>query len=563
MRKKQLFIAPVLGLTLLLTLQIILGNSPSAITLAASSKVKQKLSSVITVCPVDNCDYKTIQAAVDAAKDGDLIKVATGTYTDTNIRSRRDVTNTGLVTQVVYINKTVTLQGGYRPPNWDTSDPVANPTTFDAQGQGRVIYISGDIAPTLVGFRLQGGNAIGLGGHHEFAGYDAGGGIYIITATVTIRDNDILDNHISGYRGYGGGLALIEGKALLERNTFIGNTSANAGGLFVWSGQATLVDNTISENNSGGGGGLLVRTSIVTLTGNTVTANRAMWGGGLYMDEGSTAILSNNTFARNTVYHSGGGLYLATSQARLFRNAISANSVDMYYGGGLYLCESTAELNGNFIGHNDAPFGGGVSACSSAILLNGNMVISNTADFGGGLNIEKSRVTSTNEVILDNGESGLRVSGSILNLSHATIGHNNYGLYVTDYVEPAGPPPRRRTYSLVVLTNTILVSHTVGIEVIAGNAAQLNGVLWFSNGLNTRASGAITVTHALTGVPAFYSDGYHLRSNSPAIDAGVTTGVSLDVDNQLRPYLAPDLGADEYWPPGLLKQIYLPLVLSW
>jgi hypothetical protein len=42
------------------------------------------------------------------------------------------------------------------------------------------------------------------------------------------------------------------------------------------------------------------------------------------------------------------------------------------------------------------------------------------------------------------------------------------------------------------------------------------------------------------------------------IDAGVTT----DIDGLLRPYQLPDIGADEYWPPGALKFIYLPIVLK-
>jgi hypothetical protein len=34
-----------------------------------------------------------------------------------------------------------------------------------------------------------------------------------------------------------------------------------------------------------------------------------------------------------------------------------------------------------------------------------------------------------------------------------------------------------------------------------------------------------------------------------------------DIDYEPRPYQVPDLGADEYWPPGALKQAYLPIVL--
>jgi hypothetical protein len=43
-------------------------------------------------------------------------------------------------------------------------------------------------------------------------------------------------------------------------------------------------------------------------------------------------------------------------------------------------------------------------------------------------------------------------------------------------------------------------------------------------------------------------------------DAGVDAGVIRDIDGQPRPYQTPDIGADEYWPPSVLKYFYLPLV---
>ena len=74
--------------------------------------------------------YTTVQAAVDAAIGGDVVKVA-GYCAGVEARDG--------VTQMVYINKSITLRGGYTITNWTVSDPVANPTTLDAQGQGRVI----------------------------------------------------------------------------------------------------------------------------------------------------------------------------------------------------------------------------------------------------------------------------------------------------------------------------------------------------------------------------------------------------------------------------------------
>jgi len=89
-------------------------------------------TNTLYVSPGGNCGgvtpcYATLQAAVDAASDLDLIKVAAGTYTDVHARPRSDITTTGSVSQVVYLSKTLQLQGGYTTTNWAT--PYPKPTS--------------------------------------------------------------------------------------------------------------------------------------------------------------------------------------------------------------------------------------------------------------------------------------------------------------------------------------------------------------------------------------------------------------------------------------------------
>ncbi len=141
--KSALLLTMGLGLTLVVVWLLIFSSFGALVVQAAS----------LTVCPAGppTCDYSMIQDAVDAASDGDVIKVAAGTYDDVN--------NYGGLAQVVYIVKSVTIQGGYTTAFTEPPDPVTNPTTLDAGGLGRVIYIEGDINPTIAGLRITGGDA--------------------------------------------------------------------------------------------------------------------------------------------------------------------------------------------------------------------------------------------------------------------------------------------------------------------------------------------------------------------------------------------------------------------
>jgi len=188
---------------------------------AGTLRVSRAASNTYTVCPAGppNCNFSVIQDAVDAAVNGDLIKVAEGTYTGVNHYSE--------LAQVVYLDKSITIRGGYTTANWTTSDPVAYPTTLDAGEQGRVLYITGNITPTIEGFRIINGEAMDLGSP---VGVDAGGGVMIISATATIKNNYILKNAAnSTHNGDGGGVFLYESDGKLDGNTIISNTAQRSG----------------------------------------------------------------------------------------------------------------------------------------------------------------------------------------------------------------------------------------------------------------------------------------------------------------------------------------------
>ena len=116
----------------LITLAVLLSLS-GASPVAAQGGVRH-------VAPGADCGaatpcYASVQAALDAASPGDLIKVAGGTYA--GVTSRQGYS------QSVYISQTITIRGGYSTADWSVSDPVANVTTLDAENLGYVVRTAG------------------------------------------------------------------------------------------------------------------------------------------------------------------------------------------------------------------------------------------------------------------------------------------------------------------------------------------------------------------------------------------------------------------------------------
>ena len=106
----------------------------------------------------------------------------------------------------------------------------------------------------------------------------------------------------------------------------------------------------------------------------------------------------------------------------------------------------------------------------------------------------------------------------------------------------------------MVLTNTILVSHSVGIYVESGNTARLEATLWgsgaWANGSDWGGDGSITTgTVNLWGDPAFVNPDagdYHIGSGSAAVDASLDAGIGEDIDGDARPLDGDGDGADEF-----------------
>jgi parallel beta-helix repeat protein len=465
-------------------------GKPASVTQAGlvsgeNERVSMALAAVTTVC-MSGCDYHTIQDAVDAANEGDVIKAAAGTYTGVSVRSGS--------TQVVYINKSITIQGGYTLTDWSTAYPITQPTTLDAQGSGRVIYITGDISPTLAGLRITGGNAVGLDGTVNLGGsaHDAGGGVYAVTATVTLSNNTILSNTAAT----GGGLYLYGSRSIMSGNIISANLAKlyDGGGLYMENSTADLNGNILSNNTASGGhgGGLYVSASSISFGRNTLSGNLARYsGGGVYL-LGSDAAVSGNDFTANIAGGYGGGLYVGSSSATLNANTLSANTAGGS-GGGLYLDYSAnAGLAGNTIlsntanGSVSADGGGGIWVQdSNNITLDANVILSNTASLNcGGLSLNSGSATLNGNTIAANTAGGyggglcVAAGAAVVNTTSIS-GNTAAGLGGGWYVDGSN----------IILSRTSVLSNTAsdggGLYLYGSDATLANSVV-----ADNQASGA-------------------------------------------------------------------------
>jgi len=435
--------------------------------------------------------YATVQGAVSAADPGDEILVAEGVYTRNG------------ASWVAFINKGITVRGGYTTTNWAASYPVTQVTTLDGEGQVGVVYISGDFTPTLEGLWLTNGQASG----------SDGGGIYALGAHPIISGCHVFSNAA----------------------TF------NGGGIRLWNSPgAVLVNNRVYSNTAANGGGVYLEGSANTAVGgNTIYSNTADYGGGLVLASSPTSTLTGNDVFDNVAHqHGGGGVYVSNSRnATLVGNRVFSNTSDSS-GGGI------------IIGNSDD------------VLLLGNEIYSNTASSSGsglllfsGQNIRLVNTLIAGNHAADFEGAGLHVVNTSAHLLHTTLARNSgsNGVYATGT-------------TTVWMTNTILVSHTVGVKTGSSpSSVSLEATLWgvgeWANGDDMQGlpGSIVTGTVNVRGDPDFVapdSGDYHIGLGSAAIDRGVDLGVVVDIDSDPRPIGRPDLGVDER---GM--RICLPLVL--
>jgi uncharacterized repeat protein (TIGR01451 family) len=348
----------------------------------------------------------TLRHALNVAQPDNTILVAGGTYSH--------ITSSGGVTQVAIISQPVTIRGGYTAVFTDPPDPQANPTIFNANGQGRVFTILDAGLVTLNGLQLTGGSASGAN--------DRGGALYVLNSQLTLQNSAVYGSQA----GYGGGLYLQNSQVNLWQNEIYSNSARfSGGGIRCYGCAGSLQHNQILSNTAVlNGGGLQITASPLTLANNLIQNNGTAtaglgWGGGVHLQASADTLLTGNTIQNNRAY-AGGGLRLYNSSAVLQGNLIRDNEAEQ--GGGLLLENNSHALleNNAFIANSAAVQGAGLSVLSSAPLLRHNTFNGNV---GTAVYAANSQFEMSNSLIA-NHDTGVVNTGGTVTLT-TTLWDNN------------------------------------------------------------------------------------------------------------------------------------------
>ncbi len=483
-------------------------------------------------CTSDTAPCRTIQYALNRSTSGDTLRVAQGRYTYNPEVDRCPFLLTPAV--VCFVDKRITILGGYPPGGWSTRDPLLYPTVIDGENRYRGVAAIGYNTTTahlrMEGFTIQNGLAQGPTYLSPYDPSGVGAGMLVQHASVILRDMTFRNNQALGAdtdQGPGGqadgaglrieaappGTTSLLQRVVFEGNRSIGGNSPERGGiafgaLFIYKSTVTIEDTVFVENLAQAGstfqgagfaaglhadalgGGLAVEQGIITLRRVTAIRNEIRGGNGVAYGGGAY----------------GGGLFFED----FAENATVVTIQDSY------IAENRAIAGTGAKGGNGA--GGGIGAANVDIQIERTAVLANTVrggnssndgpagpGAGGGMYIFKDRdipvhAELRNVIVADNfadqgtgerslgngGGGGIVIHGMSANISHATIAANRIApdlvLGQGLLVQPWPSPLNARFTAQVTLNHSIVADHTQGHPNAAAVVVQQGSSLRFDRG---------------------------------------------------------------------------------
>ena len=452
-------------------------------------------------------DATAVQDAVDAASAGALIKVA-GSCAGVNF--------TNGISQTVYIDKSLTLQGGYDESDWFNYDPDTNVTILNAQQQGRTAVITGTIDVTLDGLTITGGgNLTNIPGHQ-----DDGAGIWT-NSTLTLSHSAVISNMITL------------------------NAGDDGAGIYIENGTLTIADSLIAhnENQDDDGAGIYATASIVSLERTTVENNRSTvdgnHGGGIKLDNGTHLWVEDSQFLENVLLPAsaqgaaiyGSGSYITVTNSLFEGNetfGTSGNGGTIYHFEGQTTIENSAIQNNHTYG--SSALGGGISQSSGTLTVRNSVILSNTTTRGegGGIFVSGDAQTFIQDSTIAYNQSfdparpggGLATNQFGGNDKHITLENVTFSGNSSTSVGGAIWLPRGfLTMTHVTLSDNSAITSTGGISVgVNGTVNMVNSIIANSTGEDCLSAGTLN------------DGGYNLVEDGNCISAGTSQSGDPNLD---------------------------------
>lgn len=284
-------------------------------------------------------DHATIQAAINAAVNGDTVLVAEGTYYENVILKKKIVLGSLFVVDKNPSHIANTILDGSRPRHQDSASVI-------------LVSTGSDSTTVVSGFTIQRGR----GTRFYFAPdyWRAGGGIVVFGGGARISHNVIRNDSLISTDGvYGGGITVDPHDGplsywIIEHNQILNNVISTSGGAAegagVWLTEDGRFTHNVVEGNSasaavlyasGGGANIIGATgygsSTIQFSDNVLRNNSAKWGGALalYTDPTLTAIPTvsfvNNVIVSNTASLLGSVMHCNSGDYSFVNNTIALN----------------------------------------------------------------------------------------------------------------------------------------------------------------------------------------------------------------------------------------------
>ena len=283
--------------------------------------------SVLIVDCHGNYDSATIQGAIDAAVDGDVVVVLPNTCTP----------EAAYFENIVFLGKKITVRSLIPEDN-----AVVTATVIDGDRQGSVVEFQNyDYFPAVLdGFTITNGSASSGGGIRC-----DGGGPRIFRCVVS-----------GNMAARGGG---VSGPTYLEACTIRDNsavTGAGVDGSHAYLAGCDIINNTASFK----GGGVYASVPVYLEDCRLIDNSSGGHGGGIFVEARASAQLKRCSFERNHSNMHGGAAYTEGRNSTSFSNCAFLDNSAGQLGGGIASRVSSASVRNCTFTGNTAPTGGGV-----------------------------------------------------------------------------------------------------------------------------------------------------------------------------------------------------------